>query len=112
MGVNSDSKTNWIGEFEVIGGESPEAKISVNLIEPKRLSIIILNISGQSMLQKELDGIQGQNEVIFDVSKFKSGEYNAWIECDGQTFIRQIKIQSNGIGKKFKLAGLIKSIFS
>ncbi len=79
--------------------------------ENTTLSIIIQNEVGASKYQNNFDLIEGEQELLLDLSQLKPGGYHAWIEANGQTFIRAIQVSKDLVNDKKGIFETIKVFF-
>ena len=92
MGSNIIQKETHIGPFQIIG---TNANLPVDCSQSCRFSMIVQNKDGQPQLEENAQLEAGEQVLSFDLSRLKKGNYDAWIELDGKTFIRNFTIEAD-----------------
>ena len=95
MGISANQPTLYLGEIEFSPNSSPIASFSCHIPDDAPLSIIIQDEEGRSKYNEQLNLAKGEHNIEMDLSDFSNGNYNAWIDVLGKTFIRNIHIERN-----------------
>jgi hypothetical protein len=92
MGKRNDTIALSFGQL--ISSSSEKEKVSLSYDAPSslRISVIILDSLGRTCLEKQFDLQDGTHCLNFDLSNLTTGRYHAWIDAEGQTFIRSLDI--------------------
>lgn len=82
------------------------ATLICNLPTGTELSLILQDEMGRSWMDKRFKVPAGKTELDLGLPKLSPGRYNAWIEVNGETFIRPLVVNGNsgtdGILEKVK----------
>ena len=57
------------------------------------MKIVICDERGKSVFKKKINLASGKSLINFECTTLKEGKYNAWIEVNGQTYLRQLTIE-------------------
>ncbi len=111
MGTHSNRDNLQIGEIELVKEEFLTGRVLCSSKENASLSIIIQSASGQSRYIDQFDLVAGEQELLLNLSSLTTGNYHAWIEVNGQTFIRTIEVSKSHVNTKKGVFAIIKGIF-
>lgn len=103
MSNETDLNAIQIGEILPIGGIVRKTHLTYDTPISSPLSIIILDNEGRTHWNRQFDLPAGKGELELDLSGLKKGFYNAWIEVNGKTFIRNLSIESEETGGFFSM---------
>ena len=81
------------------------AVFSCSVDQSTKLSIILQDEMGRSKFQGDYTLEPGDNQITMSLPELSSGQYNAWIDVLGETFIRSLEVEApaeSGIVGKFK----------
>lgn len=95
MGSNIIQRDIHIGEIQLNG---KKANLTVDCGQASRFSMIVQNKDGRPVIEETMQLNSGEQDLSFDFSSLKNGDYNAWIEADGKTFIRSFSIETDDDG--------------
>jgi hypothetical protein len=103
MGNTSNEAEVIIGEV-VIDGSSSEAVLNCVFPSNHQVQLIVQDRLGVSVLTAAYSVFESDTALMFDVSKFKAGDYHAWIYIADKVFVRHFKLQDTegpGLFDKF-----------
>jgi hypothetical protein len=106
MGSNFIQKDTHIGTFQI---NDKTANLPIDCSQDCRFSMIVQNKDGQPQLEENAQLEAGEQVLTFDLSRLKNGSYDAWIEVDGKTFIRNFTIET---GEEDGFFNKMKKLFS
>jgi hypothetical protein len=96
MGLNYEKMVkDYIGELTYSeDSSSPKISLPCEIIQEGNLSFVLCNKKGKTRCEKSMPVSKGKTVMEFQISALKDGEYNAWIEVNGQTHLRNILIDN------------------
>lgn len=97
-------KKTKISEIHLVNKHA--ASLSCEVSDETELGLILQDELGRAHLQKRFPLEIGTNELMMELPDLPAGQYNAWIEVSGETFIRQFELEAgasdDGLLSKFK----------
>ena len=69
-----------------------QAAINCSATENATLEVIITDLKGRVQWQMKHLLSAGQTELVWKLPKLKTGQYNAWVQVNHQSFLRLIHI--------------------
>ncbi len=82
----------YIGELS-FEKDSLQLFLPCEIKERSVLKIILNDEQGRSVCNKQINLVAGKSLINFDCAYLKDGSYNAWIEVNGQTYLRHLSVQ-------------------
>ncbi len=105
MGSTIIQRDIHIGDFQLNG---TKANLSIDCSQAYRFSMIIQDKNGSPQFEETYQLEAGEQVLSFDFSNLKKGDFNAWIELGGKTFIRSFSIETGDDGG---FLGKMKKLF-
>ena len=107
----SSSKINelFIGEIDILK-TNQIASILCSIPDECDLSIIVQDENGRSRMEEKYHLEEGEQVVQFSIANLSEGQYHAWIDVTGKTFIRSFSIEEENQSDSF--IDMIKNLFS
>lgn len=81
----------YIGELSFEGDRS-QLFLPCETKKEAMMNIVICDKRGKSVCKKTINLDAGKSLVSLDCSSIKEGQYNAWIEVNGKTYLRQLSV--------------------
>lgn len=82
---------------EITVGSDKKAHFTCMVPCETEISIIVHDAKGRSRLQQKFQLGLGHNQLSFSLSGFSVGDYNAWIDVLGNTYIRPIDVEGTAV---------------
>lgn len=108
MGNTSNEAEIIVGEV-MIDGSSSEAVLNCVFPSNHQVQLIVQDRLGKSVLTAAYSVVEFDTTLKFDVSRFKAGDYHAWIYIADKVFVRHFNLQdTEGPGLFDKLLSIFK----
>ena len=83
-----------IGEISISHTpENKQASLSCEILKKSNLSLRLFDQYGYTRQKEDFQVKKGQNNLELDCSGLEAGDYSAWIELEGKTYLRGFSIQ-------------------
>lgn len=100
---------NYIGEIENQGVEALST-LSCEMLNDADMALILCDEKGKAHFEKNYKLSRGINNLTLQFPDLKKGNYNAWIQIQGKTFLRKLNIEKKATKGLFGTFGkLLKS---
>lgn len=93
-----EADTIEIGEFYPAPCDGTTTNFKYNVPVKTRVAIVILKEFGFNDFEHALYLDESNSTCQLSLPNLESGSYNAWIEVNGRTYIRQLRVENKSKG--------------